>query len=139
SDEAVARMIPALVDRINTFGDVAKLVESQDLDYYFMEPSYDAISLKWKADADLEPAKKHLEHVRQTLDGLSDNKWVEGDIKAAIWPYAEANGRGNVLWPLRFALSAKEKSPNPFTLAAILGKETTLRRIDAALKLCAHS
>ncbi len=136
TDDAVAKIVPALVDRINTYGDITKLVESLDLDYYFMEPEYDAISLKWKQDADLGPAKQHLEHIRTTLAGLSEGKWAEESIKAAIWPYAEANGRGNVLWPFRFALSGKEKSPNPFTLAAIVGKERTLSRLDRALKLC---
>lgn len=137
--ELVGKLMPALVDRINTYGDITKLVESQDLDYYFMEPVYDAISLKWKEDADLAPAKKHLEEIQGKLRGLREPEWREDEIKALIWPYAEANGRGNVLWPLRFALSGKEKSPNPFTLASILGKETTLKRIEAALKLCVHS
>lgn len=137
--ETVAKIIPALVDRINTYGDITKLVESLDLDYYFMEPVYDALSLKWKQDADLEPAKKHLEHIRAELSKLPESKWTEEYVKTYIWPYAEANGRGNVLWPFRFALSGKEKSPNPFTLAGIVGKETTLKRLDAALKLCAKS
>jgi glutamyl/glutaminyl-tRNA synthetase len=138
TEQTVAKIVPALVDRINTYGDITKLVESLDLDYYFMEPTYDALSLKWKQDVDLAPAKKHLEHIKATLTALSDKKWAEEDIKALLWPYAEANGRGNVLWPFRFALSGKDKSPNPFTLAAIVGKDATLRRIDYALNLCAH-
>ena len=56
-----------------------------------------------------------------------------GRAAAAVWPYADQNGRGNVLWPFRFALSGKDRSPNPFTLSAILGKETTLKRIEKAI------
>ena len=47
--------------------------------------------------------------------------------------YEEEKGKGDVLWPLRVALSGREKSPDPFTLAAILGEEETLARITVAL------
>ncbi|HEY4500366.1 MAG TPA: glutamate--tRNA ligase, partial [Candidatus Paceibacterota bacterium] len=62
--------------------------------------------------------------------------WNEENVKAVVWPYAENQGRGAVLWPFRYALSGRDKSPNPFTLASILGKEITLKRIERALKLC---
>jgi hypothetical protein len=39
------------------------------------------------------------------------------------------------LWPLRAALSGKEKSPNPFELVWIFGKEESLNRIDHALSI----
>jgi glutamyl/glutaminyl-tRNA synthetase len=42
---------------------------------------------------------------------------------------------GNVLWPLRVALSGKEKSPEPFLLAHALGKKETLSRIAYAKTL----
>ncbi len=87
----------------------------------------------------LSSAQTHLEHIKAELGKLSNGKWTEEGIKAAVWPYAEAQGRGPVLWPLRFALSGKDKSPNPFTLAAILGKDSTLKRIDEALNKCAHA
>ena len=50
-------------------------------------------------------------------------------------PYAEANGKGNVLWPMRAALSGKEQSPDPFTLAAMVGKKAALQRLKQALNL----
>ncbi|HEU0080430.1 MAG TPA: glutamate--tRNA ligase family protein [Candidatus Paceibacterota bacterium] len=133
SDDMLTRLMPVLIERINTYGDISRLVESQDLDYYFMEPAYDALSLKWKDEADLGPAKKHLEEVGEMLRGIAPSDWQEDKIKAAVWPYADQNGRGNVLWPFRFALSGKDRSPNPFTLSAILGKETTLKRIEKAI------
>jgi glutamyl/glutaminyl-tRNA synthetase len=51
-----------------------------------------------------------------------------------LWGYAESVGRGSVLWPMRFALSGREKSPDPFTLAEIFGKTETLKRIDNVIK-----
>ena len=65
----------------------------------------------------------------------SDHEFTsEADVKERIWEYADNNNRGDVLWPLRYALSGKEKSPDPFTLAYILGKEETLARITDAIE-----
>jgi len=41
---------------------------------------------------------------------------------------------GQVLWPIRVALSGAERSPNFATLAVYLGKKETLKRIEFALK-----
>ena len=54
-------------------------------------------------------------------------------VRAAIWDYATNVGRGSVLWPMRYALSGREKSPDPFILADILGKEATIQRITKAI------
>ena len=43
---------------------------------------------------------------------------------------------GQVLWPIRVALSGLERSPNFATLAVYLGKEESLNRLDVALEKC---
>jgi hypothetical protein len=50
-------------------------------------------------------------------------------------PYADKEGRKEVLWPMRYALSGRDKSPDPFFLAYILGKDETIRRIQSAIAL----
>jgi glutamyl/glutaminyl-tRNA synthetase len=48
----------------------------------------------------------------------------------------EANkisNRGNLLWPLRVALTGKKNSAGPMEIVAVLGKEKTLRRIEEAI------
>ena len=44
-------------------------------------------------------------------------------------------GRGAVLWPLRYALSGAERSPDPFTLISILGPEESISRIQRAIAI----
>lgn len=139
SDELIARITPVVLDRIEVYSDIDTMIVDRDLDYYFSEPAYDALSLRWKEEKDLVKTVAHLTSVKSILTDLPDSKWQEESIKAAVWPYAEQEGRGQVLWPLRYALSGKDKSPNPFTLSEILGKEVTLRRIDEALKKCADA
>ena len=58
-------------------------------------------------------------------------------MKEAVLEYTEAVGRGNVLWPTRFALSGKDKSPDPFTLAEILGKNVVTERLTKAIQALA--
>jgi glutamyl/glutaminyl-tRNA synthetase len=55
-------------------------------------------------------------------------------VKAIVWDYAETRGRGAVLWPLRVALTGREKSPDPFTLGYVLGKNESVARISAVLQ-----
>jgi len=40
-----------------------------------------------------------------------------------------------VLWPLRYALSGQEKSPDPFTLVSILGISESLSRVQKAVDI----
>ncbi|MFA6095249.1 MAG: glutamate--tRNA ligase [Candidatus Paceibacterota bacterium] len=130
------RMAPTVLDHINTYHDIHELILAGDFDYYFQTPAYDALSLKWKAEKSFTKTPEYLTETYRLLEAVKESDWTEEGIKAALWPYAEAEGRGSVLWPCRFALSGKEKSPNPFSLAYILGKEATLGRIKLALKKC---
>src|SRR3989338_4333894 len=58
-------------------------------------------------------------------------------LKNIVWDYAASEGRGKVLWPLRYALSGREKSPDPFLIASVIGRERVLARIAAAKILLA--
>ncbi|MEK7176759.1 MAG: glutamate--tRNA ligase family protein [Patescibacteria group bacterium] len=79
--------------------------------------------ISWKKISS-EETKKHLEKAKEILK-------KDGDLMS----YASEMGKGNVLWPLRYALSGQEVSPDPFTLISILGKEESIKRIDECLKL----
>jgi transcription elongation factor GreA len=64
--------------------------------------------------------------MNKKLSEISDTLFSPENIKEQIWDYATEAGRGVVLWPMRTALTGKERSPDPFTVAALLGKEKTL-------------
>jgi len=49
--------------------------------------------------------------------------------------YATKAGKGNVLWPIRYALTGAEASPDPFTILKILGKEKSLERLKTAIDI----
>ena len=85
----------------------------------------------WK-DSTEEATKKHLHALQSLLLTIPDEAFTKDTVKSAVWEYASKEGRGAVLWPLRMSLSGKEKSPDPFVLADLLGKAETLRRLQAA-------
>ena len=41
--------------------------------------------------------------------------------------------RGELLHPVRYALSGQDKSPDPFAIAFIIGKNETLSRLQKAI------
>ncbi len=134
TDEKRVQAIQSLVvERISKWGDIATLAEEGEWEYFFTAPEYDAEGLIWKK-ADAAEALQHLDTLSNMMQKV-DFSTAES-VKEGIWEYAEKEGKGNVLWPLRYALSGREKSADPFTICAIIGKEETLTRIaTAATKL----
>lgn len=127
------KIYPIIFDRINKWGDIDTMVGAGELDFFFGPPIYPTQMLTWK-DASLEEAKTHLSYIQNILETASEDSFVSTDnIKFLIFDYATEKGRGNVLWPLRVALSGKEKSPDPFTLIFILGKSETVARLKLAI------
>lgn len=81
-----------------------------------------------------EDAILHLSKALEILKSLLINEFSLANLESRIMPYANDAGRGDVLWPLRVALSGKDKSPGPFEIMDIIGKEESLRRIELAIK-----
>lgn len=135
--DTVKELETILRDRIEKFADIKNLFDEGEFDYFFNEPTVDEKILVWKALKDdsegMQKTKAYLQEVLMLIEQISVDKWNIDHIKEIVMPYAEKEGRGNVLWPLRVTLSGKEKSPDPFELASILGKEKTITRIKAVI------
>ena len=112
--------------------DKMKLAEIKDEPYVATAPILDLEKICWKSETK-ENTKLHLAKVLHLLE--SANFLDKETVSSAVLPYAEEVGKGNVLWPLRYALSGQEKSPDPFTLLALLGKDESKNRVRTALSL----
>lgn len=128
--------VPLLKERAHTFGEAQELLTGE-FSCLFTEPSLDKTLLTKNGSA--EVTKAHLEALLGLIEGLGEASSIE-DIHAALMPYADAipkdqGGRGSALWPLRYALSGAERSPDPFTLIHILGKADATSRIKNAIAL----
>lgn len=143
SEERFLKLIPDLRERISVFSDLTKLGEEAELDYFFMRPEYDGQKLIPrqaskrgidKSGDSAHAAMHRLSHVLSLLKQQDEKVFDKEAVKTLIWDYASKEGRSEVLWPLRYALSGKDRSPDPFTLCEILGKEESLERIRLAIE-----
>ena len=133
NDKILKKIIPIIKERINIWSDILKITKEGDLDYYFKQPKYETKNLLWKTDTDLNIVAKNLLKIINFLENISDNKFNSDEIKKSIWDFAEKEGRGSVLWPMRYALSGKDKSPDPFKLTEALEKKETISRLHNAI------
>ncbi|MDP2649981.1 MAG: glutamate--tRNA ligase family protein [bacterium] len=122
-------------ERANMFGDIPAMVEKGEFVWVFGAGDYTTEKLVWK-DSSHEETLGFLQAVYDMLKEVEESAFSTENIKGVLWEFATKEGRGAVLWPLRYALTGMEKSPDPFTVAEILGKEETLKRLkDATAKL----
>ena len=113
---------------------MSKLTDFLDLaDFFFEIENYPPELLAWQKETK-EGAVRNLNHVFELIYNADLKSWSKEQLQSLIMPYAEEQGRGAVLWPLRVALSGKAASPGPFEIMEVLGKEESLRRIGDAIQ-----
>jgi len=126
------RLIPILKEKIISFGDIAGLFGvTGELGFVKDIPDYSADMLLWKKDPDAKSSAVHLKKALEIMTNLEE--FTAPAIKVALWSYAETVGKGNLLWPLRVALTGQDRSPDPFVSAFILGREESLKRMKNAI------
>ena len=110
-----------------------KLSEFKDLaGFFYTLPLYEAPLLTWKK-SNATSASQHLSEIKKILQALPEIDFIKSRIETSIMPYADAAGRGDVLWPLRVAVSGLAASPGPFEIIEVLGKAETFLRLEVAL------
>ena len=117
------------------------------MQYFFKDPQYDPQLLicppprKAKAEkkSDKQVILKNLQALQIFLQSLDLKKFVKDELEKEIKNFItqENMKTGEVLWPLRVALSGLEASPGPFEImdafgALPNGKEIILKRLSAA-------
>lgn len=127
--EDLARVISLEQARVTTLAELPHA-----LAFLFTDTlSYDPALLVWKKDTP-ERSCEILQQLTALVENISswDQQTIETTIKS--WIDTEQLGVGNVLWPMRTALSGQQHSPGPFEIAAALGKEKTINRLRDAVK-----
>jgi glutamyl-tRNA synthetase len=129
------RIIPLLRERSQTLKEAADALAAGEYDFLNETLSFNTELLLKGAKSDEQTVKNNLQKVAELIETMPDEAFTAESVKNAVFEYATKQGRASVLWPLRVCLSGKEKSPDPFTLCALLGKEKTLARIAEAAKM----
>lgn len=114
----VIELLKERMKKLSEFKDLAKV--------FFILPQYQKELLVWKK-SDANSALAILIEIKKLIEADTDiNSFVEASAKVG-------GGRGDVLWPLRVALSGSQASPGPFELMQVLGKKESLARIAVAI------
>lgn len=130
-----SRIIPLLQDRSSTLQEAEELLGGDEFAFLFkpqpLAPSM--LTPRGKEEVAVADTKMRLEKIAELLEDVSENAFTGEKVKEAVWNFADKEGRGKVLWPMRVALTSAEKSPDPFTVAHLLGKVETLSRLRKAV------
>ena len=130
SKDTLKLLLPTVRERAETFGDIRNAAAAGEYDFAFQAPNVPSEMLKFKKDPDVSAALPRLEKVIELLSS-ADFSSAES-VKSAVWDYTETEGRGEVLWPMRVAMTGLEKSPDPFTVAFVIGRDETINRLKVA-------
>ena len=136
-DSILDKLLLTSKDRINNFSELKNIDNILDFD------TCDILKLIQIPEKTRKDKIINNIDIRNILNDIKDilekSDIAEFDnsekIKNLIWSYAENKGKGIVLWPLRIALTAKEKSIDPFSMIWILGKEKTLIRLNQVINM----
>jgi glutamyl-tRNA synthetase len=104
--------------------------------YIFSLSDYPAEMLVFKKSTK-DATTKGLTAAIKALTEVNVTRWISVEqLETLLKEVATTEGLsfGDVLWPVRVALSGVEQSPSPAELAWILGREETLRRLESASK-----
>jgi len=133
--EILTKLTPLVFERISIFSEITQMADGGEFDYLFNSPRYAPEALLWKGKSTPEETVTCLDKAIELLSALSSDSFDRVSVKKTVWSYAEEVGRGQLLWPMRYALSGREKSPDPFILSDLLGKEETIKRLIYARDL----
>jgi glutamyl-tRNA synthetase len=136
SDAMMRRAFAVERERMNRLEEI-----NEKLAPYTSTDTPGAEMLTWKK-ADVEDAKQQLSGLSELMNTLEEQVFTQREeIETAIKNYIEEKGlqNGNVLWPLRVALSGREKSPSPFEMLWIYGKDKSIERIENAVSVLNES
>ena len=127
SREQLIKTAHLFQSRLNKFSEIKELAA-----FIFDLPKYQPSLLNWKNSSASE-VKNNLETALMVLEKLSEDSFNIDTTTTELMPVANKIGRGELLWPLRVALSGLEKSPGPFEIMEVLGRQESLSRIKKAI------
>jgi glutamyl-tRNA synthetase len=127
------KLVPVIEERISKWSDIKILLDAGELDFIKTAGDYDKEKLIFK-DTPSEKIEQNIKVAISALENIAPEDFTTENIKNALMSAAlTLPSKGEILHPVRFALSGRDKSPDPFTIASILGKDETIKRLQKAL------
>ncbi len=129
----IEKIIPIITERISKWSDVKEMLSKGDLDFFYKAPVISKEKLIYK-NTPSEKISQNLSKVIAEFSKIEEKDFTKENIKVILMQIADTlENRGEVLHPVRYSLSGLDKSPDPFVIAEILGKNETLSRLQKAV------
>jgi len=128
-EEYIKKVLKVEQERLSKFTEIG--VENP---FFFIEVdelNFSLDDIRWKENTD-EKTKKVLVEIQELFKTITEENWTEEIIQEKLLELA-GEKRGDYLFPLRWVLSGQQKSPSPFEIAWVLGKDESLKRIKNAI------
>jgi glutamyl-tRNA synthetase len=129
NEEKLIKALEISRERMKTLKDFEEIAR-----FFFQIKEYDPELLIW-ANTPITVILDNLSFLLNVIKGIPNQElWTKENIQKYIMSVAETRGKGEILWPLRVALSGEKNSPSPIEILYVLGKEESLRRIEKAIE-----
>jgi glutamyl-tRNA synthetase len=132
-DADFAKKAHLIRERITFFTEAPDMVG-----FFYVRPTPDLELLaNPKQKVSVTDLPRFLGLLESILDLIPEDHWNDQRILGDVKAYVEKNDMklGQILWPLRAALTGRAFSPGATEVAGVLGKEETMERIRAAMKV----
>ncbi|MCM2339174.1 MAG: glutamate--tRNA ligase [Burkholderiales bacterium] len=127
------KIISIVRERVSKWSDINDMLEKGELDFFYKEPEYEKEKLIYK-NSSLEKVSENISKAIFELEKINEKDFTTDNVKNVLMQIANSlESRGELLHPIRYALSGLDKSPDPFVIADILGKNETLSRLQKAV------
>ncbi len=131
SDPDFPKKAQLIQERITFFHEAPQM-----LTWFYEEPR---VTVELLANEKQKVTKVQLPEIFATLEkilsAVPEKEWTAEGLKATVLANLGNFKQGQLLWPLRAALTGLPYSPGAFEVAAALGKENSLQRLHLAKKL----
>ena len=124
------RLCELLQGRTEVFNRLPDMVDFLAKMPEFSEDLYTHKKMKTNPDV----ARQALAFIAPVLEGVSD--WTEANLHDTVMAAIPESGmkNGQILWPLRIAITGRESTPGgAFEMAYLLGREETMKRLADSL------
>jgi len=127
------KYVPLIHERIKILSEAPDLLRFMLVD----ELDYEVdLFLHKKMKVDLKMAKTAMEKSLPELEKIPENEWNQATLEKVLIALVQRLElkNGQILWPLRVALTGEKFSPGVFEIAEVLGKEKSLYRIQKGVE-----
>ncbi len=130
SGEQLAAIVDNHRDKLKKMSDIVA-----EVDYIFQDLPYQTDILLWKKTTPAV-AMTNLVKLIELLNQVDPADWQAVTLEGKVKQFITANGFGNgdILFPMRAAITGKSTSPGPLVAAELLGKDKTLVRLSVAIE-----